>query len=181
MLHLPSSQLRFLRLLLLSLCRRSFHHLARLCCRLCEVVLEFGRAALQARDRPANVVITDGVRQAITIRDDCTTHTINPQSASQCPCKCLTTRGTHLRHSPSRRGRARRAARSRAPSGSSSRTPRPCRSRAAARPPSGTSSARTGGGRRPVRRRPKRRTGGGGRQPCGTAQRVARPIIQYTV
>ena len=78
MLHLPSSQLRFLRLLLLGLCcRRPLHHLARLCRRLCEVVLEFGRAALQARDRPANVVITDGVRQAITIRDDCTTHKIN--------------------------------------------------------------------------------------------------------
>ena len=69
---LGPSQLRLVRLLLLSLRRRRvLHHDANLGRCLGEVVLELGRVPLQARDRPADVVVPDRVRQAIAVGYNC--------------------------------------------------------------------------------------------------------------
>ena len=47
------------------------HHEARLSRRFREVVLERSGVPLQARDRPADVVVPNRVREAVAVRDDC--------------------------------------------------------------------------------------------------------------
>ena len=46
------------------------HHLSRLSGSFGEVMTQLLRPTLQARNRPANVVLSDGVRETVTIRDD---------------------------------------------------------------------------------------------------------------
>ena len=69
---LGPSQLRLVRLPLLSLRRRRvLHHDTNLGRCLGEVVLELGRVPLQARDRPTDVVVANRVRQPVAVGYNC--------------------------------------------------------------------------------------------------------------
>lgn len=48
------------------------HHLPRLSGSFGEVMTQLLGSTLQTRNRPANVVITNGVRESVTIRNDLT-------------------------------------------------------------------------------------------------------------
>ena len=63
-------QLRLLPFRLLRLLSRTLHHRPSLRRSLREVMLQLGGITFQARDRPADVVVADRVREAIAIRDD---------------------------------------------------------------------------------------------------------------
>lgn len=122
-------QLRLLHLLRSG--RSLLHHEPGLCGRFGEIVLQLGRAPLETGDCPADVTVSDGVGQAVPVGHDCR----RERNMSARLVNDGKTKLPHLRRIPSRRSRERTAETSRAPSGSSFQTPRPCRFRGRVHPP----------------------------------------------